>query len=95
MCLILLSKPKDGNYKFVLTSIEMNLGNENMFWWNEAEGLLAAKTLTKGTWLGISNKGKFALVTNVREFYKLGENKNFYQGDLKNFSIQMKIRKSI
>ena len=91
MCLILLSKPKDGNYKFVLTSNRDEFykrETKNMFWWNDAEGLLAGQDLEqKGTWLGISNKGKFAAVTNVREFYKLGENKNFLsRGDLvKNF----------
>ena len=78
MCLILLSKPKDGNYKFVLTSNRDEFykrETKNMFWWNEAEGLLAGQDLEqKGTWLGISNKGKFAAVSNVIEYYKLGEN---------------------
>ena len=81
MCLILFSKPKDGNYKFVLTSNRDEFyerKTKNMFWWNETKGLLAGQDLEqKGTWLGISNQGKFAAVTNVREFYKLRENQNF------------------
>ena len=87
MCLILFSKPKDGNYKFVLTSNRDEFyerKTKNMFWWNETKGLLAGQDLEqKGTWLGISNQGKFAAVTNVREFYKLRENQNFLsRGDL-------------
>ena len=87
MCLILFSKPKDGNYKFVLTSNRDEFyerKTKNMFWWNETKGLLAGQDLEqKGTWLGISKQGKFAAVTNVREFYKLRENQNFLsRGDL-------------
>ena len=101
MCLILFSKPKDGNYKFVLTSNRDEFyerKTKNMFWWNETKGLLAGQDLEqKGTWLGISNQGKFAAVTNVREFYKLRENQNFLsRGDqLKIFLNLMKVRQNI
>ena len=55
-----------------------------MFWWSDIDGLLAGQDLEqKGTWLGISKKGKFAAVTNVREFYKDEPHEKFLsRGDL-------------
>ena len=91
MCLILLSKPSLGDYKFVLTSNRDEFyerKTKNMFWWNNVDGLLAGQDLEQGgTWLGITKSGRFAAVTNVREFYQTDTKENFLsRGDLvKNF----------
>ena len=91
MCLILLSKPSLGDYKFVLTSNRDEFyerKTKNMFWWNDVDGLLAGQDLEQGgTWLGITKSGRFAAVTNVREFYQTDTKENFLsRGDLvKNF----------
>ena len=91
MCLILLSKPSQGDYKFVLTSNRDEFyerKTKNMFWWNNVDGLLAGQDLEQGgTWLGITKSGRFAAVTNVREFYQIDTKENFLsRGDLvKNF----------
>ena len=91
MCLILLSKPSLGDYKFVLSSNRDEFyerKTKNMFWWNNVDGLLAGQDLEQGgTWLGITKSGRFAAVTNVREFYQADTKKNFLsRGDLvKNF----------
>ena len=91
MCLILLSKPSLGDYKFVLTSNRDEFyerKTKNMFWWNNVDGLLAGQDLEQGgTWLGITKSGRFAAVTNVREFYQIDTKENFLsRGDLvKNF----------
>ena len=48
MCLILLSKPSLGDYKFVLTSNRDEFyerKTKNMFWWNNVDGLLAGQDL--------------------------------------------------
>ena len=91
MCLILLSKPSLGDYKFVLTSNRDEFyerKTKNMFWWNNVDGLLAGQDLEQGgTWLGITKSGRFAAVTNVREFYQIDKKESFLsRGDLvKNF----------
>ena len=81
MCLILFSKPKDGNYNFILTSNRDEFyerKTKNMFWWNETKGLLAGQDLEqKEHGLEFQTKKEFAAVTNVREFYKLRENQIF------------------
>lgn len=87
MCLILVSNPTKGDFKFILASNRDEFykrKTSNMFWWSDINGLLAGQDLEqKGTWLGISNKGKFAAVTNVREFYKDEPNEKFLsRGDL-------------
>ena len=87
MCLILVSNPTKGDFKFILASNRDEFyerKTNNMFWWGDIDGLLAGQDLEqKGTWLGISNKGKFAAVTNVREFYKDEPNEKFLsRGDL-------------
>ena len=64
MCLILVSNPTKGDFKFILASNRDEFykrKTSNMFWWSDINGLLAGQDLEqRGTWLGISNKGKFA-----------------------------------
>ena len=79
MCLIVLSiKPKDG-YKLVLTSNRDEFyerPTENMHWWNSSPKILAGRDKDfDGTWMALNEKGKFAAVTNVREFTSLSTKK--------------------
>jgi uncharacterized protein with NRDE domain len=73
MCLILLAQKPSDDFKFVMAS------NRDEFysrpttpahWWPDIKDLLAGKDLEQGgTWMGMSKNGKFAAVTNVRDFY--------------------------
>jgi uncharacterized protein with NRDE domain len=73
MCLILFSYKSHPKYKLILA------GNRDEFysrpttpmhWWEEYPGLLAGKDLKMGgTWLGITKRGKFATLTNYRDFH--------------------------
>ncbi len=92
MCLILLAKEPSKKYKFVMASNRdefYSRPTESAHWWKEPQGFLAGKDLEQGgTWMGVSKEGKFAAVTNVREFYEKDylEKKFLSRGDLvKNF----------
>ena len=92
MCLILLAKEPSDEYKFVMASNRdefYSRPTKSAHWWENPADLLAGKDLEQGgTWMGISKRGKFAAVTNVRDFYtKNYLEKNFSsRGDLvKNF----------
>ena len=56
MCLILVSNPTKGDFKFILASNRDEFyerKTNNMFWWSDIDGLLAGQDLEqKGTWLG-------------------------------------------
>ena len=88
MCLILLAKEPSDEYKFVMASNRdefYSRPTKSAHWWENPIDLLAGKDLEQGgTWMGISKKGKFAAVTNVRDFYtKDYLEKNFSsRGDL-------------
>ena len=88
MCLILLAKEPSDEYKFVMASNRdefYSRPTKSAHWWENPIDLLAGKDLEQGgTWMGISKKGKFAAVTNVRDFYtKDYLEKNFLsRGDL-------------
>ena len=79
MCLIVLSLNPKSDYKLVLTSNRDEFyerPTENMHWWNSSPRVLAGKDKNfDGTWLALSEKGKFAAVTNVREFTSLSTQK--------------------
>ena len=75
MCLVVLSlEPKSG-FKFVLTSNRDEFyerPTENMHWWSSNPKVLSGKDKNfNGTWMAINEFGKFAAVTNVREFTAL------------------------
>ncbi|MDQ7040959.1 MAG: NRDE family protein [Rhodothermus sp.] len=71
MCLVLWAYQQHPRYRLVLAT------NRDEFyarpsapahWWPEAPDVLAGRDLEAGgTWLGISRKGRLALVTNYRE----------------------------
>ena len=75
MCLIVLSLNPKSDYKLVLTSNRDEFyerPTESMHWWDSSPRVLAGKDKNfDGTWMALSEKGKFAAVTNVREFTSL------------------------
>ena len=85
MCLIVLALNPKSDYKLVLTSNRdefYDRPTESMHWWDSSPRVLAGKDKNfDGTWMALSEKGKFAAVTNVREFTSLStQNKSL--GDL-------------
>jgi uncharacterized protein with NRDE domain len=92
MCLILLAIEPTEEYKFVMASNRdefYSRPTKSAYWWDNPKDFLAGKDLEQGgTWMGISKSGKFAAVTNVREFYEKDylDKKFLSRGDLvKNF----------
>ena len=79
MCLIVLSLNPKSDYKLVLTSNRDEFyerPTESMHWWDSSPRVLAGKDKNfDGTWMALSEKGKFAAVTNVREFTSLSTQK--------------------
>ena len=79
MCLIVLALNPKSDYKLVLTSNRDEFyerPTESMHWWDSSPGVLAGKDKNfDGTWMALSEKGKFAAVTNVREFTSLSTQK--------------------
>ena len=79
MCLIVLSLNPKSDYKLVLTSNRDEFyerPTETMHWWDSSPRVLAGKDKNfDGTWMALSEKGKFAAVTNVREFTSLSTQK--------------------
>ena len=85
MCLIVLSLNPKSDYKLVLASNRDEFyerPTKSMHWWDSSPGVLAGKDKNfDGTWMALSEKGKFAAVTNVREFTSLSTQKKSL-GDL-------------
>ncbi len=79
MCLIVLSLNPKSDYKLVLTSNRDEFyerPTKSMHWWDSSPRVLAGKDKNfDGTWMALSEKGKFAAVTNVREFTSLSTQK--------------------
>ena len=79
MCLIVLSLNPKSDYKLILTSNRDEFyerPTESMHWWDSSPRVLAGKDKNfDGTWMALSEKGKFAAVTNVREFTSLSTQK--------------------
>lgn len=71
MCLILLSHRTHPDYPLVLASNRDEYyarPSKDLHRWPETPHILAGKDLQEGgTWLGISDQGRFAALTNVRE----------------------------
>ena len=79
MCLIVLSLNPKSDYKLVLASNRDEFyerPTKSMHWWDSSPRVLAGKDKNfDGTWMALSEKGKFAAVTNVREFTSLSTRK--------------------
>ena len=75
MCLIVLSIKPNKSYKLVLSSNRdefYDRPTENMHWWQTNPKVLAGKDKNfDGTWMAMTEFGKFAAVTNVKEFTSL------------------------
>ena len=71
MCLILLAYKVHPRYPFILAANRDEFHQRptrGIHWWSKDSALLAGKDLQRGgTWLGLSRRGGFAAVTNVRE----------------------------
>ena len=71
MCLLVVAWLSHPRYRLVVA------GNRDEFherpaaplgWWNDEPGILAGRDLRAGgTWLGLSRRGRFGLVTNFRD----------------------------
>ena len=79
MCLIVLSLNPKSDYKLVLASNRDEFyerPTKSLHWWDSSPRVLAGKDKNfDGTWMALSEKGKFAAVTNVREFTSLSTRK--------------------
>lgn len=71
MCLIVFAWNAHPRYRLVLAANRDEFHARparEMHWWPDAPGLLAGRDLEAGgTWLGITDSGRFAAVTNYRE----------------------------
>ena len=83
MCLIVLSLNPNSDYKLVLTSNRDEFyerPTKSMHWWDSSPDVLAGKDKNfDGSWMAISEKGKFAAITNVREFTSLSTQKKSFE----------------
>jgi uncharacterized protein with NRDE domain len=72
VCLILLSLNQHPNYPLILASNRdefFKRPSKPLHTWNKPHKLIAGKDLDAGgTWLGITPDGRFAAITNFREF---------------------------
>ena len=72
MCLAILAYKHHPDYPLILTSNRDEFYNRPTLpadWWEDHPEILAGRDKEKGgTWLGISKNGRFALVTNYRQF---------------------------
>lgn len=71
MCLILLAYKAHKKYPFVLTANRDEFYDRPALpvgYWHDNPGILGGRDLEKmGTWLGITEKGRFAALTNYRD----------------------------
>ena len=79
MCLIVFSLNPDKKHKFILSANRDEFyerPTEEMHWWDTSPRILAGKDKSfNGAWMGINDEGRFAAVTNVREFTELSLSK--------------------
>lgn len=72
MCLIHFNLQDSPNYKLIVTANRdeaYKRPTEKAHYWPDAPFLLAGRDLLqKGTWLGVTKSGRFAALTNIREY---------------------------
>jgi uncharacterized protein with NRDE domain len=72
MCLILFAWKVRKDYPLILAANRDEFYNRPtapMQWWEDQPNLLAGKDLQAGgTWMGVNKSGKFAAITNYRQF---------------------------
>jgi uncharacterized protein with NRDE domain len=71
MCTLFLSYKSHSKYKLILLHNRDEFYNRPsvpLHWWDDIPTILAGRDLQRqGTWLGVSNQGKIAAITNYRE----------------------------
>ena len=71
MCLILFALQQHAEFPLVVIANRDEYyarPTRSAHWWQDSEGVFAGRDLdARGTWMGVSRKGRFAAVTNVRE----------------------------
>lgn len=79
MCLIHFHLQDHPNYKLIVAANRdefYDRPTEKAHYWPDAPFLLAGRDmLQQGTWLGITKAGRFAALTNIRDFSLEGEDK--------------------
>ena len=79
MCLIVFSLNPDKEHQFILSANRDEFyerPTKEMHWWDTSPRILAGKDKSfNGAWMGINDEGRFAAVTNVREFTDLSLSK--------------------
>ena len=79
MCILFISRKKNSNWPLLIATNRDEFyerPTESMHWWNSSPKVLAGKDKNfDGTWMALSERGKFAAVTNVREFTSLSTQK--------------------
>ena len=72
MCLVVLAHRMHPRYRLVVAANRDEFHAREaapLCWWSDRPGLLAGRDLVAGgTWLGATLDGRFATVTNFREF---------------------------
>jgi len=72
MCLILFAYKQHPTYKLIIAANRDEFYERptaSLDWWEEYPNMLAGRDLKRGgAWFGISKEGKFAAVSNYREF---------------------------
>lgn len=78
MCLLLIANNSHPNYKLIIGANRdefYNRPTEQAHFWEDKLNILAGRDLqARGTWLGISETGKIAALTNFREGLKQKDN---------------------
>lgn len=91
MCIVFLAYRKHPQYKLILAGNRDEFyerSTEKACFWEGYPNLLAGRDLEKkGTWLGITKDGKFAAITNYRDFNLLVENPISRGNIIKNYLI--------
>lgn len=79
MCLINFHLGEHPDYQLIVAANRDEFygrPTEKAHFWPDSPSLLAGRDfLQKGTWLGITKEGRFAALTNIRDFSLEGENK--------------------
>lgn len=71
MCVVVFAYNQHSRYRLILAANRdefFSRPSASMRWWEDAPDILAGRDLIRGgTWLGVTRRGRFALVTNFRE----------------------------
>jgi uncharacterized protein with NRDE domain len=72
MCLVVLAHRMHPHYRLVVAANRDEFHARDsaaLGWWSDRPGILAGRDLVAGgTWFGVADNGRFAVVTNFREF---------------------------